>query len=352
MRIRKRALSLGGVGLAAAALALAGCGGDEGGAAGGGSQDKVLGISLPYVTNDFFVALNDITRKRAQAGGWDVLETTDAKQKVDQQVTDVNNLIARGVTGLALNPGDSSGIVPALNAAEKADVPVVLMDVGATGGKAYMTVTTDNRKAGEQACRQMAKSLKRAGVTSGTVLELQGDLASDVGRARTDGFEQCMKSEAPNIEIVAKPTKWQGPAAADATQTVLAQQPIDGIYMQSDCAMLAPVQAAMKQAGKLASVGAENHIVLGGIDGCPPSLDAIEKGTLDFTVEQPIVGYAERVNKYLDAALKGVEQKLGPDGEGGTIVKAPTGLMDVVPATLVTKANAADPERWGRQIKP
>jgi ribose transport system substrate-binding protein len=350
MKGRRRALSIGAAGLAAAALAVGGCGsGDDGG---GGSGDKTLGVSLPYVTNDFFVALNEITRQEAKGDGWNVLETTDAKQKVDQQVTDVNNLISRGITGLALNPGDSSGIVPALNAAEKADVPVVLMDVGATGGKAYMTVTTDNRKAGEQACKQTAKLLKEAGKESGTVLELQGDLASDVGRARTEGFDECMKQEAPNIKIVAKPTKWQGAAAADATQTVLAQQDIDAIYMQSDCGMQAPVQAAMRQAGKLVPAGEDGHIVLGAIDGCPPSLKAIEDGTLDFTVEQPIVGYAKRVTKYLSEAIDGVKQKVGPDGDGGRIVEAPTGLMNIVPATLVTKENAADPERWGGQINP
>jgi len=351
MRVRQTLLRCAGVGLAAAALAVGGCGGDDEGA-GGGSEDKILGISLPYVTNDFFVALNEITRQQGEKAGWDVLETTDAKQKVDQQVTDVNNLLSRGVTGLALNPGDSSGIVPALNAAEEDGVPVVLMDVGATGGKAYMTVTTDNRKAGELACQQMVKALTDAGVKSGTVLELQGDLASDVGRARTEGFEECMKQQAPDTEIVAKPTKWQGPAAADATQTVLAQQQIDGIYMQSDCAMLAPVQATMRQAGKLVPAGEPDHIVLGGIDGCPPALTAIEDGTLDFTVEQPIVAYAERVTRFLDEALEGVEQKVGPDGDGGQIVEAPTGLMDIVPATLVTKDNVDAPDRWGGQINP
>lgn len=350
MKAMRRACIVGGVALVAA-LGIGGCGSDsEGAASSGGGGDKTLGISLPYVTNDFFVALDSITQAQAKSDGWKVLASTDAKQKVDQQVTDVTNLISRGVTGLVIDPADSAGIVPALNAAEKDDIPVVLVDVGATGGKAYMTVTTDNAKAGEQACQQMIKSLK--GVSGATVLELQGDLASDVGRARTDGFESCMRQNAPDIKIVAKPTKWQGPAAADAAQTVLAQQQIDGIYMQSDCAMQAPVQSVLKQAGKTAKVGEPGHIVLGAIDGCPPSLDAITAGTLDFTVEQPIVAYAGRVTSFLDAALAGKPQQEGPDGKGGEIVKAPTGLQDNVPATLVTKSNVDDPDRWGRKIKP
>jgi ribose transport system substrate-binding protein len=335
--------------MAALAGVIAGCGSDSGG--GGGSGDKTLGISLPYVTNDFFVALNAQTREEAKKAGWGLLSTTDAKQQVDQQVTDVSNLIDQGATGLVLDPGDSSGIVPALNYAAKQDVPVVLVDVGATGGKAYMTVTTDNAKAAAIACGQMIKSLAAANVKGGTVLELQGDLASDAGRQRSDGFQQCMKQKAPDVKIVSKPTKWQGQAAADATQTVIGQQDIAGIYMASDCAMQAPVQSVLKQAGKTATSGQKGHIILGAVDGCPPSLKAISAGSMDFTVEQPIVEYGKRVTHFLDAAVAGKQQKEGPDGFGGTISKAPTGLIDNVPATLVTKADVTSPKLWANTLK-
>jgi ribose transport system substrate-binding protein len=346
---RRKAIG-GAMALAVIAAAATGCGSSSSSSS-GSAGSKTMGISLPYVTNDFFVALNAQTRAEAKKDGWKLLASTDAKQKVDQQVTDVTNLIDQGATGLVLDPGDSSGIVPALNYAAKQGVPVVLVDVGATGGKAYMTVTTNNAKAAETACGQLVKSLTAQNVTAGTVLELQGDLASDAGRQRSDGFESCMKQKAPNIKIVAKPTKWQAAAAADATQTVLSQQKIDGIYLASDCAMQAAVQAALKQAGKTATVGAPGHVVLGAIDGCPPSLAAIKAGTMDFTVEQPIVKYGQRVVHWLDQAKKNAQPKVGPDGFGGQIVTAPTGLLDYVPATLVTKVNVDSPELWGNTIK-
>jgi ABC-type sugar transport system substrate-binding protein len=112
-----------------------------------------------------------------------------------------------------------------------------------------------------------------------------------------------MKENYPEVEIVARPTHWQGPEAADATQSVLAAQDIDGIYMQTDCGHLTPVTSVMRQDGKLLKVGEDGHIILGGIDGCPPALEAIKEGTLDFTVEQPLFDYGQRVVYLLDGAV-------------------------------------------------
>lgn len=339
------------------ASAAAGCGGSSSKssqtATGAAAQKKVFGFSMPFLTNEFFIALNDITVKKLKADGWKILPTTNANQQPDKQITDVQNLIASGATALAVDPFDSSGIVPALNAAEKKDVPVVLVDVGADGGEAYMSVRADNKKAGATVCDQMGKELAKAngGTAQGTVLELQGELSSVAGLDRTNGFEDCMKKKYAGVKIVGKPTHWQGPAAADATQTVVGTEKIDGIYMQSDCGMLAPVLSVLKQAGKRAKVGEAGHIILGAIDGCPPSLDHIRNGDLDFTVDQPLVQYGQRVSYFLDSALKGKRFKTGPDGFGGHIVTAPTGLEDLIPASLVTKENVDSPKLWGNQAK-
>jgi ribose transport system substrate-binding protein len=335
--------------LAVSLLVLSGCGSSSSTQA---QTQKVLGISLPFLSNEFFIVLDKLMEKDLKADGWRILPFSNANQKVDQQITDVNNLIAEGATALIVDPFDSSGIIPALNAADKAHVPVVLVDVGATGGKAYMSVHSDNKQAGGQVCDQMGKVLgQKNGSPSGTVLELQGDLSGVAGLDRTSGFEDCMKAKYPAVRVIARPTHWNGTEAANATQTIVATQSIDAIYAQSDCGMAAPVIATLKQAGKLVPVGQSGHIVIGAIDGCPPTLDAIRNGTLDFTVEQPIVSYAQRCAYFLDAALKGKNFGAGQDGFGGQMVTAPTGLEDLPPLTLVTKDNVEDPNLWGNQAK-
>jgi ABC-type sugar transport system substrate-binding protein len=331
-----------------AAVFVAACGSTGTGSQSPSQTKKVLGISLPYLSNEFFIVLDKLIEKDMKAAGWRVLPFSNANQKVDQQITDVNNLIAQGATALIVDPFDSTGIIPALNAADKAGVPVALVDVGATGGKAYMSIRSDNKQAGAQVCDEMGKLLTKNGSPTGTVLELQGDLAGVAGLDRTAGFEDCMKSKYAQVKVLPRPTHWNGTEAANATQTIVSTQSIDAIYAQSDCGMVAPVLAVLKQ-GKLLPVGQPGHIILGAIDGCPPTLADIRQGTVDFTVEQPILAYAQRCAYFLEAALQKKSFQPGPDSFGGEIRKAPTGLEDVPPLTLVNKANVDDSKLWGNQ---
>lgn len=313
--------------------------------------ERVFGFSMPFLTNEFFIALNDLTVDRMEAEGWNVLSTTDAQQQADKQVQDVRDLIAAGATALAVDPFDSGAIVPALDAAEEAGVPVVLVDVGADGGNAFMSIRADNYGAGATVCEEIgARLIERYGEPTGTVLQLQGELASVAGRDRTDGFEDCMEENFPEVNIISRPTQWRGEEAANAAETVVAAEPVDAIYLQSDCGMLQPVQSVLRSAGYDTRVGDDDHIIIGAIDGCPHALDAIREGTLDFTVEQPLNDYAHRVAFYLEAALAGESFEVGPDGFGGEIVEVATGLENLVPATLVTADNVEESTLWGNAL--
>lgn len=332
---------------AAAALAVTGCSATPD-VDGGASDAQVAGFSMPYLTNQFMVSLNDKTVAALADAGWRVLATTDAGSQPDKQVQDVKNLIAAGATGLVIDPFDSGAIVAALNAAEEAGIPVILVDVGASGGKAYMTVRADNVGAAVTVCEEIGKRLEeRYGEARGTVLELQGELSSVAGQDRTEGFEQCMAEKFPKVKVIGQPTNWDGTKAANATQTIVTSQEIDAIYLQSDCGMLAPVQAVLAQSGKSTKVSDPKRIIVGAIDGCPTTLEAIRKGQIDFTVEQPLNAYGQRTAHFLAAALAGKTMSEGDDGFGGVIVKTVTGFENLVPATLVTKENVDETTFWG-----
>lgn len=320
----------------------------DGGSTDGG-ETRTAALSMPYLTNQFMVSLNDKTVGALQEEGWNVLSTTDAGSQPDKQVQDVKNLIAAGATALAIDPFDSGAIVAALDAAEEAGVPVVLVDVGASGGTSYMTVRADNVGAAATVCEEMgARLVERYGEAKGTVLQLQGELSSIAAQDRTKGFEDCMAENYPDVEIISQPTNWDGAKAANAAQTVVASRDIDGIYLQSDCGMLSPVQAVLQQAGKSTAVDDPDRIIIGAIDGCPTTLEAIRAGEIDFTVEQPLNAYGQRVAYFLDAALAGKTFSEGPDEFGGQIVKTATGsLENLVPATLVTRENVDEGTLWG-----
>ncbi|WP_417564126.1 sugar ABC transporter substrate-binding protein [Microbacterium sp.] len=334
----------------AAMLGLGACAAQpSGGVSTDGDAPRTAALSMPYLTNQFMVSLNDKTVSGLKDAGWKVLATTDAGSQPDKQVQDVKNLIAAGASALAIDPFDSGAIVAALGAAEEAGVPVVLVDVGAAAGTSYMTVRADNVGAAATVCEEMGARLsERYGEAKGTILQLQGELSSIAAQDRTKGFEDCMAEKFPDVEIVSQPTNWDGAKAANAAQTVVSSRHIDGIYLQSDCGMLSPVQAVLKQSGKSTAVDDPDRIIIGGIDGCPTTLKSIRAGQIDFTVEQPLNAYGQRVAYFLDAALAGKTFSEGPDEFGGQIVKTESGALEnLVPATLITRDNVDDDTLWG-----
>jgi ribose transport system substrate-binding protein len=331
--------------VAALVVGLAAC------SSGGNGGANVAGVSVFSLSNQFLATEADLVQQALTESGWMTKPTTDAGASIDQQVTDINNLLSAGATGLIIDPADSAGIVPALNAAEEAGVPVVLVDVGASGGKAYMTVRVDNSAAAAQACEQMGKLLVAAGKPNATILELQGIMAQQAGQQRSEGFNKCMAEKFPTMKIVSQPTDWVAEKAADATQTVTASQQVDAIYMHSDCALLTGVLSALSQGGLDKPVGDAGHIVLGAIDGCPAALEAIGTGIMDFTVEQPLVKYAELSVRFLNDARDGVVPTEGADKDGGVITKINTGYEYIIPATLVTLENVKENSLWGNRAK-
>ena len=335
----------------AAAMTLAACGGDDdGGGGGGGGGDGGggslnLGLSIPFLSTPFFVVMTDQVEAETEAAGIEMLEPTNADQDSGQQITDVRTLVDQGATGILAGLVDAGAIGPALDYAESQDVPVVVVDDKPSQGKVFMTVRADNAGMGAQACEVMGKDLKG----KGTVLSLQGELATTNGRDRTDGFNECMADKYPDIKIIERPTKWQTPLAANQAQTVVTSTPdLNGIYMQSDSVMLSAVLQVLKRAGKDAKVGEPGHLTLVSIDGTPPALDAIRSDELDASISQPLDLYSKYGVEYLQAATEGETFKPGPSTHDSEIVKDENGnLMDLLPSPTVTKENVDDKSLWG-----
>ncbi len=176
------------------------------------------------------------------------------------------------------------------------------------------------------------------------------DQATTNGRDRTTGFNECMKAKYPGVTIIEQPTYWKTDKATSAAQTVVTTTPdLTAIYMQSDSVMLAGVLNVLKSAGKLTKVGEPNHIFLATVDGTPFALEKIREDLVDVTVAQPLDLYAKYGAFYAKAAAEGKTFSAGPTDHGSEIVPVGDNLMDYLPATVVTKANASDPSLWGNQ---
>jgi ribose transport system substrate-binding protein len=305
-----------------------------------------IGFSSPFLSDPFQAILVNQTLAAVKADGMEALPGTNANGDAAKQATDVRNLISSGANALIVNPADSEAIVPVVKYANEKKVPVVMIDIAPAGGKTFMIVRADNKAIGAKACEAVGKAIGG----KGKVLSLMGDQATTNGRDRTTGFNDCMKAKFPGVTIIEKPTYWKADKATSAAQTVITTTPdLKAIYMQSDSVMLAGLLNVLKSAGKLTKVGAPNHIFLASVDGTPYAMEQIRAGLLDVAVAQPLDLYAKYGAFYAKAALDGKSFKPGPTDHNSEIVTVGSNLMDYLPATVVTAANANDPTLWGNK---
>lgn len=328
--------------LAGATLALSAC---AGGAGSGNPDNPTAGFSAGVLDNPFTAGLVDSVVTEANANGLNMLPASNAEGDPAKQVTDINTLISQGVKGLVTIPRDSDAIIPAIEAANAANVPVVTVDTAANGGKIYMNVRADNVAMGTSVCEEIGKLTGG----KGTVLELHGALSTTSGFDRNKGFSECLEAKFPDIEVIRKDTNWESAKAVENAQTVLSTSKIDAVFLASDSVMLSGVQTVLEGQGKWVPAGQPGHIPLVTIDGSKGSLDAIRSGHVDAVISQPVDLYGKYGVQYLKDAIAGKEYKVGPSDHGSEIVEYKGNLADMLPSPVITKDNVDDENLWGNK---
>ncbi|MFF2842412.1 sugar ABC transporter substrate-binding protein [Paenarthrobacter sp. NPDC057981] len=329
------------------AVALTGCNrGDTAGADAGATN---VGFSAGFLDSPFNSGLVNAVIKEANTSGsgLSMMPATDAQSDPAKQVTDVNTLLSQGAKGIVMFPTDSDAIVPAIEAANAQNVPVITTDVAANGGKVYMNIRANNVDMGVKVCEQLGKLTGG----KGRILEIHGDLGTSSGYDRNKGFNECIKEKFPGIEVVSKDAKWKTDQAVNVAQTQLTTSSYDGIFLASDSVMLNGVQSVMKDNGKLFKAGEAGHVPLVTIDGTAGSLQAVRDGYVDAVISQPVDLYGKYAVSYLKDALAGKQYKTGPTDHNSEIVDYKGNLADMLPATVVTKENVDATSLWGNAKK-
>src|SRR3712207_6334732 len=198
-----------------------------------------------------------------------------------KQVSDVEDLIARRVSMILLAPREYEGLAPALQAAKRAKIPVILVDRAAAGtpGEDYVTLLASNFvEQGKRAAEWLAKQ------TNGkaNIVELTGTPGASVAADRAKGFKDEIARH-PGMKIIASQTGDFSRAAAQRVMQNIAQslgKQITAVYAHNDEMALGAIQALTAAGLK---PGTDVKIV--SIDGERAALEAIQRGELGATVE-------------------------------------------------------------------
>lgn len=249
----------------------AGCQRGEGGGGDGGGQR--IGLSISTLNNPFFVSLRDGAQQAADEAGVELI-ISDAQNDAATQQDDVQNFVTQQVDAILVNPVDSEAVVPAVQAANQADIPVIALDRGAAGGEIATLIASDNVEGGRLAGEELIEL-----VGSGPVAQLEGIPGASPTRDRGQGFEEAINAQ-DAVELVASQTaNFDRAEGLNVTENILQSSPeIKGIFAQNDEMALGAVRALGNRAG--------TDVKIVGFDAVEDALKAIQDGKMNATVAQ------------------------------------------------------------------
>lgn len=234
-----------------------------------GSGKIRVGVTFMTLNSPFFEAMQRGVKEEAEKAGVEVV-ISDAQLNAAQQISSVENLIAQKVDVILLNAVDSKAVVPAVEAANKAGIPVICLDVMAEGGDIASFIASNNKAAGEMGGEFIAKKLGG----KGKVVILDGPPISSF-QERAAGFETTLKKHA-GIQIVQRINAVENSTTAfvNAADNILSAHPdLDAVLAVNDYGSIA-VESAVKSAGK------NFKVIAVGIDGMEDAIKAITGGTI------------------------------------------------------------------------
>jgi len=234
-----------------------------------------IGLAVSTLNNPFFVDLRDGALEAADKAGLGIT-VADAQNDPNRQLSQIENFIQQGVSIILVNPCDSAAIVPAIKAANKANIPVITVDRGADGGEVVCHIASDNVEGGRMAGEFLAKLVDY----KGKLVELEGIPGTSAARDRGAGFNEVIKKYS-DIKIVARQEAgFDRAKGMTVMENILQAQPeIDGIFCHNDEMALGALRA-VEAAGRLSAI----KIV--GFDATDDAVKSVKDGKLVATVAQ------------------------------------------------------------------
>ena len=264
--------------LASSVFFISGCG-QKDGIANNPSKNEtrgLIGVSLLTLQNPFFKTIGDNIEAEATKLGYTV-EVVSGDQDAKKQYDQVQDFIVQKASAIVLSPCDSKAVVTAIQAANKAGIPVFTVDIPCNepGVEIVSQIATDNYLGGKMAGDAMIEIL---GETGGNVLVLDHNMVESC-QLRVKGFTEILKkhneSSDNKIEVVSTlPSGGARDVGFKSTEDALQSNPdLNAIFAINDPSALG-AYAALKKAGK------EEQVKIVGFDGQPEGKKAILEGKI------------------------------------------------------------------------
>lgn len=220
------------------------------------AKHKIFGVSYMTMNNPFYKIINNEILKVVEKNN-DTLITLDPELDVDKQNEQIYKFIDQKVDGIFINPIDFEQIEPALQAAKRANIPVIIIDAPVSDESLVnCTIVSDNYDAGVQCAKDMMERLDSANIV------LLKHTTAKSAKERIEGFLSVIDNNEKYKVINEAECDGQLEIAMPKMQEIIEETPdIDVVMALNDPSALGAL-AALEKNNK-------NDVMVYGIDGTP-----------------------------------------------------------------------------------
>jgi ribose transport system substrate-binding protein len=261
-------------------LQLAGCarqGSQSPGGPAPGSQALRIAVVPKGTAYDFWKAVKAGAEKAGQENGAQILWNGPAKETdTAGQITILEDFITQKVDAIVMAACNATSLVPTIQKATDAGIPVVTIDSGVNSDLPKSLVATDNEKGAAEAAHQLAKLIGGRGKV-GLIPFVKGAATSD---AREQGFKSGLKAHPALTVVSTLYSDGQSDTAMRKTEDMLTANPdLAGIFAANEPGAIGAAQV-------LRTRGKAGAVKLVAFDAGAPEIKGLEEGTIQALVVQ------------------------------------------------------------------
>lgn len=267
------------------------------------AQDDKKTLALIQINQQalFFNQMNEGAQGAADKAGAELV-IFNANNDSAAQNSAIETYITEGVDGLIVVAIDVNGIMPAVEQADAAGIPVVAVDaILPEEGPQKAQVGVDNAQAGADMAAYVNEFA--ASMDADMQLGIVGALNSFIQNVRKDGFTDALE----NVEVIGTVDgqNVQDIALSAAENLMTANPTMNAIYATGEPALLGAIAAVESQ-------GRQDDVTVFGWDLTAQAIDGIDAGYVEAVVQQSPAGMGAAAVEALVALTSGdtVEQQI------------------------------------------
>ncbi len=201
-----------------------------------------IGYDIYFVGNTWSVQLAEEFKAAAARNSDQIANVvyTESEGRVDKQINNIEDMIAKGVDAIILTPNSPSALAPVVEEAMNDGIKVILCAAKVDTTDYTSLVTVDDTEFGKVGAEWLAKQLGG----KGKIIMLNGIPGISVNEERIQGAMSVF-DQYPDIQIVGQAAAdWDYAKAKTAVSNLLAANPqIDGVWSQGGAMTLGAIEA-------------------------------------------------------------------------------------------------------------